>query len=172
MSGDWSSIQCVGTANNGSMANGTEAILWDCHGNFDQRWHLTTDGLIKNALSGKCIGLANKGSLQNGTPLVVWDCHGHPDQHWVSNKTGADSFTGTLHNQYATDKCIGLANNGSMDNGTGLVVWDCHGHADFPPRIREWETSTSTASFTSSTACCPDDCVEREVNRSSARRNR
>ncbi|MEU1818870.1 RICIN domain-containing protein [Streptomyces roseifaciens] len=30
--------KCVGLANNGSTANGTELVVWDCHGNYDQRW--------------------------------------------------------------------------------------------------------------------------------------
>ncbi|HWL89096.1 MAG TPA: hypothetical protein VNO21_25010, partial [Polyangiaceae bacterium] len=48
--------KCVGTANNGSMVNGTELVIWDCSGNPDQRWRITEQGFIKNSISGKCIG--------------------------------------------------------------------------------------------------------------------
>ncbi|WP_455410034.1 RICIN domain-containing protein [Streptomyces hiroshimensis] len=30
--------KCVGLADNGSTANGTRLVIWDCHGNYDQRW--------------------------------------------------------------------------------------------------------------------------------------
>ena len=31
--------KCVGLADNGSTANGTRLVLWDCHLHVDQRWH-------------------------------------------------------------------------------------------------------------------------------------
>ncbi|MBM7774685.1 hypothetical protein JOD54_004889 [Actinokineospora baliensis] len=30
--------KCVGLANNGSTANGTRLVLWDCHHGLDQQW--------------------------------------------------------------------------------------------------------------------------------------
>jgi hypothetical protein len=74
--------KCVGTANNGSMVNGTPLVIWDCHGNPDQRWTLTSEHLLEN-VSNKCVGTADNGSMQNGTRLVMWDCHGNPDQRWM-----------------------------------------------------------------------------------------
>ena len=35
-----SAAKCVGLANNGSTANGTKLVLWDCHLHPDQRWNL------------------------------------------------------------------------------------------------------------------------------------
>jgi hypothetical protein len=64
------------------MENGTPLLLWDCHGNPDQRWVLTPEGLLKNQFAGKCVGLDNRGSTANGSGLIVWDCHGNPDQRW------------------------------------------------------------------------------------------
>ena len=34
--------KCVGLADNGSTANGTRLVLWDCHGHADQQWFRTT----------------------------------------------------------------------------------------------------------------------------------
>ncbi|NJP82912.1 RICIN domain-containing protein [Streptomyces sp. AA8] len=77
--------KCVGLANNGSTANGTELVVWDCHGHPDQQWAPSAPaGLIQSlAAASKCVGLANNGSTANGTRLVVWDCHGNPDQRWA-----------------------------------------------------------------------------------------
>jgi hypothetical protein len=78
--------KCVGLADYGSTANGTELVLWDCHGNPDQHWNwvvLATGYALKNTPSGKCVGLADYGSTANGTRLVLWDCHLNPDQRWL-----------------------------------------------------------------------------------------
>jgi hypothetical protein len=115
--------KCIGTANSGSMINGTRLVVWDCHGHMDQRWVITQTGLLRNIDSGKCIGTENSGSMANGTRLVVWDCHGHPDQRWQLTAT-------SLLMNPSGGKCVGTANGGSMSNGTELVVWDCHGHPD------------------------------------------
>ncbi len=125
--------KCVGLANNGSTANGTILVLWDCHLNFDQWWYRGDDGvsLRSNASGypqGKCIGLADNGSDRNGTRLVLWDCHLHPDQWWRMQDLGDGTFA--LVSAAGQNKCVGLANNGSTANGTPLVLWDCHFHPD------------------------------------------
>ncbi|MFG1961963.1 RICIN domain-containing protein [Nonomuraea sp. NPDC049028] len=44
----------------------------------------------------------------------------------------ADQYPSTYirSNASSSAKCIGLANGGSVDNGTLLVLWDCHYHVD------------------------------------------
>ncbi|RKN77686.1 hypothetical protein D7231_03005 [Streptomyces klenkii] len=118
--------KCVGLANNGSTANGTELVLWDCHGHPDQQWAPSAPaGLIQSlAAANKCVGLANNGSTANGTRLVVWDCHGNYDQRWAVYSDNS------VRSQAAANKCVGLADNGSTANGTRLVIWDCHGNYD------------------------------------------
>ena len=81
--------KCVGLADNGSTANGTELVLWDCHLHPDQWWYKGDDGVSLRSYAsgypnGKCVGLANNGSTANGTRLVLWDCHYHPDQRWFT----------------------------------------------------------------------------------------
>ncbi|MEU1390679.1 MULTISPECIES: RICIN domain-containing protein [unclassified Nonomuraea] len=124
------SAKCIGLANNGSTANGTKLVLWDCHGGVDQSWFGRSDVSIRSfAGTNKCVGLANNGSTANGTSLVLWDCHGHNDQRWVLTPT----FDGNHHyliRNSKSGKCAGLANNGSTANGTSLVLWDCHQGAD------------------------------------------
>lgn len=118
--------KCLGTANFGSMANGTPLIVWDCHAGTDQRWILQGERII-NTFSGKCVGTANFGSMENGTPLIVWDCHDGSDQKWVLH---GDSVRNRI-----SGKCLGTANFGSMANGTQLIVWDCHSGSDQRWRI-------------------------------------
>ncbi|MFJ1766810.1 RICIN domain-containing protein [Amycolatopsis sp. NPDC088138] len=123
--------KCVGLADNGSTANGTRLVLWDCHYNVDQYWYWGNGPLVRSTASGypngKCVGLANNGSTANGTDLVLWDCHGNPDQQWswVSVPAGGWAWKNT-----PSGKCVGLADNGSTANGTRLVLWDCHYHVD------------------------------------------
>ncbi|GLZ37242.1 hypothetical protein Acsp05_08670 [Actinokineospora sp. NBRC 105648] len=123
-----SNPKCVGLANNGSTANGTELVLWDCHFGRDQYWYGGANGSLGSFASGypngKCIGLADNGSTANGTRLVLWDCHYGLDQRWSFQwdwPTGYYAFKNTPSN-----KCVGLADNGSTANGTRLVIWDCH----------------------------------------------
>ncbi|MFI6316636.1 RICIN domain-containing protein [Nonomuraea sp. NPDC050556] len=123
------SAKCIGLADNGSTANGTRLVLWDCHGGIDQYWFGRSDHSIRSlANSGKCVGLANNGSTANGTKLVLWDCHGHNDQIWAFTPAG-DARSYQIRN-FPSGKCVGLANNGSTANGTSLVLWDCHGGPD------------------------------------------
>ncbi|WP_410656977.1 RICIN domain-containing protein [Amycolatopsis sp. lyj-112] len=121
------STKCVGLDNNGSSANGTRLVLWDCHLNADQYWYWAGSTALRSSASGKCVGLANYGSTANGTELVLWDCHGNPDQqwHWVALSTPGWALKNTPSN-----KCVGLANKGSTANGTRLVLWDCHLNVD------------------------------------------
>lgn len=125
------SPKCIGLANNGSTANGTRLVLWDCHFHNDQYWY-TGDGTTLRSYAsgypnGKCVGLANNGSTANGTELVLWDCHFHPDQNWRWASLPDGTFA--LSNA-PSGKCAGLANSGSTANGTRLVLWDCHLHPD------------------------------------------
>ncbi|UOZ10382.1 RICIN domain-containing protein [Amycolatopsis sp. WQ 127309] len=122
-----SPAKCVGLADNGSAANGTRLVLWDCHLNPDQYWFWGGNPLLRSTPSGKCVGLANNGSTANGTELVLWDCHGNPDQQWSWADVPAGGWA--LKNT-PSGKCVGLANNGSTANGTRLVLWDCHYHVD------------------------------------------
>ena len=125
--------KCVGLANNGSTANGTRLIVWNCHYNTDQLWHgdyRWIRGAYRMTMrdwSNKCVGLANNGSTANGTRLVLWDCRYTPDQLWYLQDRGYSNGVRVwaLRNE-ESGKCVGLANRGSITNGTSLILWDCH----------------------------------------------
>lgn len=129
--------KCVGLADKGSTANGTQLVLWDCHYNTDQLWHgdyRWIRGAYRMTVrdsSNKCVGLANSGSTANGTPLVLWDCHYNTDQLWFWEDRGYVNgvHVWALRNE-GSGKCVGLANRGSIANGTSLILWDCHYNID------------------------------------------
>ena len=73
------SNKCIGVRN-GNSESGTPLLLWECNGNADQRWSLTSQGYLQG-LTGKCIGVRN-GNSENGTPLLLWECNGNADQRW------------------------------------------------------------------------------------------
>jgi hypothetical protein len=78
--------QIVGLSNkciavrNGNSESGTPLILWECNGNADQKWSLTSQGYLQG-LAGKCIAVRN-GNSESGTPLILWECNGNADQKW------------------------------------------------------------------------------------------
>jgi hypothetical protein len=59
------------------------------------------------------------GATGNGAPTQLFGCNNSPAQQW---ERGAD---GTLRNP-ASGRCLDAAGSGS-DNGTRLIIWDCHG---------------------------------------------
>jgi len=125
------------TSLNGSPVNGAKLVTWSCDNGTDQRWHgdyRWVGGSYKMTLrdwTNKCVGLANRGSTANGTELVLWDCHYQSDQIWFWEDRGIVNgvHAYAIRNQ-GSGKCIGLANLGSVANGTRHVLWDCHYHAD------------------------------------------
>lgn len=75
----------------GSMEDGAEVILWDCHNGDNQIWDFNPNGqydefgsplgTITSRKSGKCID-AEGGSTEIGTRLIQWYCHGGENQTW------------------------------------------------------------------------------------------
>jgi hypothetical protein len=129
--------KCIDVAGAPGAENGTPLLIWDC--NFsgrntengsptDQKWTLTSDGFIRNRLSGKCIDVAGAPGTHNGAPLLIWDCNffgrntenGSPtDQKWTLT---SDGF---IRNRLS-GKCIDVAGAPGIENGALLVLWDCN----------------------------------------------
>lgn len=78
----------------------------------------------------QCIGVAG-GDMNSGTELVIWDCDGHSDQNW-SGQTQSNwgSYIqmwsgGSAAPPSTAAECIGLANDGSINDGNKAIIWSC-----------------------------------------------
>ncbi|NET74015.1 MAG: ricin-type beta-trefoil lectin domain protein, partial [Sphaerospermopsis sp. SIO1G2] len=75
--------KCIDVAGAPGRSNGASLQLWDCElsgrnrdngSRTDQRWIFTSNGYIRNRLSGKCIDVAGAPGDVNGARLQLWDC--------------------------------------------------------------------------------------------------
>ncbi|MFJ3162186.1 non-reducing end alpha-L-arabinofuranosidase family hydrolase [Streptomyces kanasensis] len=69
-----------------TTANGTQAQLWDCNGQANQRW-THTPGKQLMIYGNKCLGARANGT-GNGTAVVIGDCDGGAGQQWNVNTDG------------------------------------------------------------------------------------
>ncbi|MEV6876685.1 ricin-type beta-trefoil lectin domain protein [Amycolatopsis sp. NPDC051128] len=104
---------------NSATANGTQAQLWDCNGQNNQRWTYTAAKQL-TIYGTKCLDAYNQGTA-NGTRAVIWDCNGQPNQQWTLGTDG--TIRGTQ-----SGLCLD-AYNASTANATKIVLWAC-GTAD------------------------------------------
>ncbi|MFD9429367.1 RICIN domain-containing protein [Streptomyces sp. NPDC060002] len=104
---------------NSTVANGTQAELWDCNGGSNQAWTYTSRKELV-VYGNKCLDAYNLGTT-NGTKVVIWDCNGQNNQKWNVNSDG------TITNVNA-GLCLD-ANGAGTANRTPIVLWTC-GTAD------------------------------------------
>ncbi|MET7422728.1 ricin-type beta-trefoil lectin domain protein [Dactylosporangium sp. NPDC005555] len=97
---------------NGSTANGTQPVIWDCNGGINQGW--TVNGGTLQAL-GKCLD-APVGATA-GAKAQLWDCNGGTNQQWTLNADG--TVRGT-----ASGLCLDVDHNFTA-NGTVVLLWTC-----------------------------------------------
>jgi hypothetical protein len=102
--------------NNSATANGTQAQLWDCNGQGNQRWTYTAGGQLTIYTGTKCLDANNQGTV-NGTQVVIWDCNGQPNQRWDLNPDG--TVRGVQ-----SGLCLDASNAGTA-NGTKIILWSC-----------------------------------------------
>ena len=97
------------------VVQGTEAIIYNCHGKNNQRFNWTPRGeLIVNNM---CLDIAG-GSRANGARVIAWPCNGGRNQQWYVN--------GSQIQSQQNGKCLDVA-GGSLQGGTPVIVYDCHG---------------------------------------------
>jgi len=68
-------------ASGAGTGNGTQAIIWDCHGGANQQWNVNANGTITGSPSGLCLD-AEGASTTNGTKIVLWACNAQQNQQW------------------------------------------------------------------------------------------
>ncbi len=105
---------------NSSTTNGTQVQLWDCSGQTNQRWTLTSSKQLQ-VYGNKCLDANGKGTT-NGTTVIIWDCNGQTNQQWNVNSNG--TITGVQ-----SGLCVD-ANGAATANGTKIILWACNGGAN------------------------------------------
>ncbi|MBO3085465.1 ricin-type beta-trefoil lectin domain protein [Cellulomonas sp. zg-ZUI188] len=101
-----------------NTANGTGALIWDCHGNANQQ--ITQSGQSLRIL-GKCLDAPL--TAGNGTRVQIWDCNGGTNQQWTFQGNG------TVSSVRHPSLCLDV-DNGASANGTRVILWSCHGNAN------------------------------------------
>ena len=97
------------------VLQGTEAIVYGCHGNNNQRFNWTPRGEL--IVANMCLDIAG-GSNANGAKVIAWPCNGGRNQQWY--------VSGSQIQSAQNGKCLDVA-GGSMQRGTPVIVYDCHG---------------------------------------------
>jgi alpha-galactosidase len=97
-----------------STTNGTQPVIWDCHGSANQQW--TVSGLTLRSL-GKCLDAPFNATA--GTKVQIWDCNGGTNQQWNLNATGTVSGV-------QSGLCLDVNGNATA-NGTTVILWTCTG---------------------------------------------
>ncbi|MGI5240201.1 extracellular catalytic domain type 1 short-chain-length polyhydroxyalkanoate depolymerase [Dactylosporangium sp. CA-139066] len=96
----------------GNTANGTQPIIWDCHGATNQQW--TVSGGTVKAL-GKCLDSPTNATA--GVKAQLWDCTGAANQQWSLNADG------TIRNAQS-GLCLDV-NGAATANGSTVILWTC-----------------------------------------------
>ncbi|WP_433047420.1 ricin-type beta-trefoil lectin domain protein [Dactylosporangium sp. CS-033363] len=104
-------------ASGAGTANGTQLILWDCHGGTNQSWTRTAAGELR-LYGNKCLDI-NANGTANGTKVQIWDCNGTTAQKFTFNTDGTIVGAGS-------GKCIDVNASGTA-NGTIVQLYDCNG---------------------------------------------
>ncbi|MEU6786782.1 PHB depolymerase family esterase [Nonomuraea angiospora] len=102
-----------------SQANGAQAQIWDCNGQANQQWTLTSSGELR-VYGSKCLDVNGRGTA-DGTSVIIWDCNGQSNQQWRFNPDGSVTAVGA-------GKCLDVPAN-STANGTKARIWSCNGAA-------------------------------------------
>ncbi|MEV8530284.1 non-reducing end alpha-L-arabinofuranosidase family hydrolase, partial [Streptomyces sp. NPDC052000] len=101
--------------NGSTRANGTQAQLWDCNGQTNQRWTYTSSKELM-VYGNKCLDAMAKGT-RNGTAVVISDCDGSAGQQWSIN---TDGTIAGVQSGLCLD-AVGAA----TANGTKIQLYSC-----------------------------------------------
>ncbi|MDA0637785.1 ricin-type beta-trefoil lectin domain protein [Nonomuraea sp. MCN248] len=124
-SGDTGALRGVASnrcldVNGASQANGAQVLIWDCNGQANQQWTVTSAGELR-VYGTKCLDV-NGGGTADGSAVIIWDCNGQNNQKWRLNADGSITAVGA-------NKCLDVSGAGTA-NGTRAQIWTCHGGAN------------------------------------------
>ncbi|MBD1877256.1 ricin-type beta-trefoil lectin domain protein, partial [Nodosilinea sp. FACHB-131] len=93
----------------------------------DQRWELTSDGFIRNTLSGKCIDVDGIPGTNNAAKLQLFDCEfsgRDPFQGRTTDQRWELTSGGFIRNTLS-GKCIDVDGIPGTNNAAKLQLFDC-----------------------------------------------
>ncbi|BCY09887.1 endo-1,4-beta-xylanase [Actinoplanes sp. L3-i22] len=99
-----------------SQTNGTRVQLYDCNGQSNQTWSLTS-GKQLMVYGSRCLDAAGSG---NGSAVQIYTCNGQTNQQWNVNSNG--TITGVQ-----SGRCLDVWGTG---NGQQVQLYDCSGQAN------------------------------------------
>lgn len=117
---------CV-DGNGASTADGTQLIIWGCHGNPNQRWRFTptTEGFYSVAAQNMTTSVwtvAPGGGSTDGARVLLWNNLGNADQQWRITQQSPGVYTFVNR---ASSKCFDVQNNQAVA-GTPLLQFTCN----------------------------------------------
>jgi len=101
---------------NASHNNGTRVQLYDCNGQTNQAWALTSSKQLQ-VYGNTCLDAAGSG---NGSAVQIYSCNGQSNQQWNVNSNG--TITGVQ-----SGRCLDVWGTG---NGQQVQIYDCNGQAN------------------------------------------
>ncbi|MEU8238095.1 endo-1,4-beta-xylanase [Actinoplanes missouriensis] len=101
---------------NASQTNGTRVQLYDCNGQTNQAWTLTSSRQL-TVYGSRCLDAAGSG---NGAAVQIYACNGQANQQWNVNANG--TITGVQ-----SGRCLDVWGTG---NGQQVQLYDCNGQAN------------------------------------------
>ncbi|BCJ55059.1 beta-xylanase [Actinoplanes sp. NBRC 14428] len=99
-----------------SQNDGTRVQLYDCNGQTNQAWTLTSSKQL-TVYGAKCLDAAGSG---NGSAVQIYSCNGQANQQWNVNSNG--TITGVQ-----SGRCLDVWGTG---NGQQVQIYDCNGQAN------------------------------------------
>ncbi|WP_246636866.1 endo-1,4-beta-xylanase [Actinoplanes hulinensis] len=96
--------------------NGTRVQLYDCNGQANQTWTLTSSRQL-TVYGTRCLDAAGSG---NGSAVQIYACNGQANQQWNVNTNG------TITN-VQSGRCLDVWGTG---NGQQIQIYDCNGQAN------------------------------------------
>ncbi|MBG0568062.1 endo-1,4-beta-xylanase [Actinoplanes sp. NEAU-A11] len=99
-----------------SQNNGTRVQLYDCNGQSNQAWTLTSSRQL-TVYGTRCLDAAGSG---NGSAVQIYSCNGQANQQWNVNSNG--TITGVQ-----SGRCLDVWGTG---NGQQIQIYDCNGQAN------------------------------------------
>lgn len=102
---------------NASTTNGTQLIIWNCHGRSNQSFTTTSSGQLQ--VLGKCV---DADGSRAGKRVTISTCNGGTDQRWMFNSNG------TVTNG-ASGLCLDVIGRATA-NGSPINAWTCNGQSN------------------------------------------